>query len=242
MSPSVGIPSTRLEESKAELIARAVEVGDRGRGSDAQADSIFLQRYFKHVAPEDIVGRDPVDVFGAALANRELAQHRPQGRANVRVYTPTVDEHGWASGHTVVEVVTDDMPFLVDSVTSCLGPARHLDPPGDPPAARCAAGHHRRAAGGPGRQAGAPRRRACRSGHRLRGRRHRVVDARRDRPGERRGRAGPAHRGAAPGPVGRPRGGRGLAQDARRRAAVRRGDRRAPRRRCPTRRSPRPGS
>ncbi|MFD0631065.1 hypothetical protein ACFQ9X_04855 [Catenulispora yoronensis] len=25
---------------------------------------------------------------------------------------------GWSSGHTVVEIVTDDMPFLVDSVTS----------------------------------------------------------------------------------------------------------------------------
>ncbi len=121
MSPSVGIPTTRLEESKAELIAKAVEAGERGRSGDAHADSVFLQRYFKHVAAEDIVGRNPVDVFGAALAHRELAQHRPQGRANVRVYTPTVEEHGWASGHTVVEVVTDDMPFLVDSVTSCLG-------------------------------------------------------------------------------------------------------------------------
>ena len=34
------------------------------------------------------------------------------------MFTPTVSEHGWsAGGHTVVEVVTDDMPFLVDSVT-----------------------------------------------------------------------------------------------------------------------------
>ncbi|MGH3365432.1 MAG: NAD-glutamate dehydrogenase domain-containing protein, partial [Nocardioidaceae bacterium] len=31
---------------------------------------------------------------------------------------PTVGEHGWsAAGHTVVEIVVDDMPFLVDSVT-----------------------------------------------------------------------------------------------------------------------------
>jgi glutamate dehydrogenase len=33
------------------------------------------------------------------------------------VYTPTVEEHGWSASHTVVEVVVDDMPFLVDSVT-----------------------------------------------------------------------------------------------------------------------------
>jgi glutamate dehydrogenase len=44
----------------------------------------------------------------------------------VRVFTPTVAEHGWsAGGHTVVEVVTDDMPFLVDSVSMALDQAQH---------------------------------------------------------------------------------------------------------------------
>src|SRR5690606_7797518 len=51
---------------------------------------------------------------------RQLAAVRPQGTSSVRVFTPTVDEHGWSSGPTVVEVVTDDMPFLVDSVTMAL--------------------------------------------------------------------------------------------------------------------------
>ena len=36
----------------------------------------------------------------------------------MRVFTPTVEENGWTCSHTVVEVVTDDMPFLVDSVTN----------------------------------------------------------------------------------------------------------------------------
>ncbi len=36
----------------------------------------------------------------------------------MRVFTPTLSEHGWsAGGHSVVEVVVDDMPFLVDSLT-----------------------------------------------------------------------------------------------------------------------------
>ena len=37
------------------------------------------------------------------------------------MFTPTVPDHGWsAAAHTVVEVVTDDMPFLVDSTTMAL--------------------------------------------------------------------------------------------------------------------------
>ena len=32
------------------------------------------------------------------------------------VFNPHYGEHGWQSTHTIVEVVTDDMPFLVDSM------------------------------------------------------------------------------------------------------------------------------
>lgn len=78
----------------------------------------FLQRYYLHTAAEDLTDRDPVDIFGAAFSHYRLAENRPQGTANVRVHTPTVDENGWTCSHSVVEVVTDDMPFLVDSVTN----------------------------------------------------------------------------------------------------------------------------
>ncbi len=36
----------------------------------------------------------------------------------MRVFNPSIEEHGWQSTHTVVEIVNDDMPFLVDSVTT----------------------------------------------------------------------------------------------------------------------------
>ncbi|HEV7862727.1 MAG TPA: NAD-glutamate dehydrogenase domain-containing protein, partial [Acidimicrobiia bacterium] len=69
---------------------------------------------------EDLVGRDPVDLAGAALAHLHLAERRAPGTARVRVYTPTFDDHGWASTHSVVEVVADDMPFLLDSLSMAL--------------------------------------------------------------------------------------------------------------------------
>ncbi|MFE2267312.1 NAD-glutamate dehydrogenase [Streptomyces griseosporeus] len=131
---------TKLDEAKAELLERAARVaenspvgghlptGTTGEGSpdtpDTQGTSdresvlAFLQRYYLHTAPEDLTDRDPVDVFGAAYSHYRLAENRPQGTANVRVHTPTVEENGWTCSHSVVEVVTDDMPFLVDSVTN----------------------------------------------------------------------------------------------------------------------------
>ncbi|MGH8776470.1 MAG: NAD-glutamate dehydrogenase [Jiangellaceae bacterium] len=112
----------RLDEAKSELLAKAATVADhhRTRGHSRPDEHSFLRRYYRHVAPEDLVDRDAVDVYGAAASHRQLAEQRPQGRSQVRIHTPTVEEHGWASGHTVVEVVTDDMPFLVDSITMTL--------------------------------------------------------------------------------------------------------------------------
>ncbi|MCX5586508.1 NAD-glutamate dehydrogenase [Streptomyces erythrochromogenes] len=122
---------TKLDEAKAELLTRAARVAEhspaggllptgseQGERPDQDAVLSYLQRYYLHTAPEDLTDRDPVDVFGAALSHYRLAENRPQGTANVRVHTPTVEENGWTSSHSVVEVVTDDMPFLVDSVTN----------------------------------------------------------------------------------------------------------------------------
>ncbi|MCY0939093.1 NAD-glutamate dehydrogenase [Streptomyces sp. H34-S4] len=122
---------TKLDEAKAELLARAARVAEnspaggllptgseQGEHPDRDTTLAYLQRYYLHTAPEDLLDRDPVDVFGAALSHYRLAENRPQGTANVRVHTPTVEENGWTSSHSVVEVVTDDMPFLVDSVTN----------------------------------------------------------------------------------------------------------------------------
>ncbi|MFE4061217.1 NAD-glutamate dehydrogenase [Streptomyces sp. NPDC059096] len=89
-----------------------------GDGADRAAVLAYLQRYYLHTAPEDLAGRDSTDVLGAALSHYRLAGNRPQGTASVRVHTPTVEENGWTCSHSVVEVVTDDMPFLVDSVTN----------------------------------------------------------------------------------------------------------------------------
>ncbi|MEU6515860.1 NAD-glutamate dehydrogenase [Streptomyces sp. NPDC046978] len=122
---------TKLDEAKAELLERAARVaenspvgghlptGTTGEGTpDRDTVLAFLQRYYLHTAPEDLADRDPVDVFGAAISHYRLAETRPQGTASVRVHTPTVEENGWTCSHSVVEVVTDDMPFLVDSVTN----------------------------------------------------------------------------------------------------------------------------
>ena len=76
----------------------------------------FCRSYFVHVAPDDLLGIDAENLYGVVLSHWNFAHRRPADTAIVRAYNPSFDEHGWQSTHSVIEIVTDDMPFLVDSV------------------------------------------------------------------------------------------------------------------------------
>src|SRR5450631_1437979 len=79
----------------------------------------FLETYFANVDTKDLAEHDPKDLAGAALSHLAFATQR--GRtALVRVFNPTLREHGFVSPHTIIDVVNDDMPFLVDSVNLAL--------------------------------------------------------------------------------------------------------------------------
>ena len=120
---------TTHETDLSALLSAAVEVARSGRGSGGpprdQVDAL-VRAYYRHVAADGLVGRSDVDVYGAFASHYRLAGQRPQGTARVRVITPGSADQGWsADGHTVVEVVVDDMPFLVDSLTMELSRLLH---------------------------------------------------------------------------------------------------------------------
>ena len=82
----------------------------------------FVRQYYHWVPAEDLADRSPLDLYGAAVAHWNLAHSvREPSQAKVHVYNPEFEQHGWQSPHTVVEIVSDDMPFIVDSVTMELG-------------------------------------------------------------------------------------------------------------------------
>src|SRR5580700_7935370 len=75
----------------------------------------FLHAYYANVDAEDLAARDPAELAGMALSHLLFARQRRRS-ALVRVFNPTLREYGYASPHTVIEMVNDDMPFLVDSI------------------------------------------------------------------------------------------------------------------------------
>ena len=94
--------------------------GGRARGSvGGEPTERFLLRYYRHVATEDLLARAPEDLLGAALSHKQLAASRPaRHRQRARVHARPWSRTAGRCGHSVIEIVTDDMPFLVDSVTA----------------------------------------------------------------------------------------------------------------------------
>jgi glutamate dehydrogenase len=103
-----------MQSAKAELLHRSLAAA--GIAGDPAA-TFLVERFYRHVAPEDLLGREPKAIVDSVTELRALAQSRPQGTAVVRAANPAGGREASAA-HSVVDVVTDDMPFLVDSISA----------------------------------------------------------------------------------------------------------------------------
>ncbi len=109
-----------IEAQKAALVGDAQILADQQtEAAEHAALHRFIAELYEHAPPSDVAARTPADLCGAALALWRFGAHRRSGSAKVRVYNPT-SRDGWTSPHTIVEIVNDDMPFLVDSVTAAV--------------------------------------------------------------------------------------------------------------------------
>src|SRR5215213_8384836 len=104
---------------KRQLLDRAAAAARSGLGGKSRLPAgcepddlpALLHRYYWSEPAAEVLGHEPAELAGLALGHLKLAEVRPPGSA-------TVDVHRLPDGRAVVRLVTDDMPYLVDSVTA----------------------------------------------------------------------------------------------------------------------------
>src|SRR5580698_6717521 len=102
-------------DEKEALLAETAAVGAAAGGAAEVGDfRTYLGAYYRHVALEDLTAAGPERLAATAIEQAKLAAYRPQGRALVRVRRGQAA--ACAASRDVVDIVTDDMPFLVDSI------------------------------------------------------------------------------------------------------------------------------
>ena len=106
----------RVDERVAEVLALVAE----RFGPDAERVRRFARAYFADVIAEDIEDESTENLYGAAVSLWRWMRRRGEPGPKLRVYNPDPEQDGWRSTHTAIEIVNDDMPFLVDSVVAAL--------------------------------------------------------------------------------------------------------------------------
>jgi glutamate dehydrogenase len=94
------------------------------RGQELPCDlTELITQYYRLVPADELATAEPAELAAAVRSHLALAAERVPGRALVRLLNPTPADDGWNCRDTVVQIVTDDMPYLVDSVIAELARA-----------------------------------------------------------------------------------------------------------------------
>jgi glutamate dehydrogenase len=107
----------RAQEETAKIIEKVLA---HLRSTEAERNphaETFIRQYYSQVDPQDLAERRISDLCGAAQAHLEFMGNFKSGAAKLRAYNPQIQKDGWESTHTVIEIINDNMPFLVESVT-----------------------------------------------------------------------------------------------------------------------------
>jgi len=106
-----------IPAARKKIIERIAAIAARARHRrDPIAAQNFIRQYYRGVGEEDLSLYDNAVLAGAALGQMRFAATRKSGRAAVRVFNTDEQRDGWSSNHSIVEIVANDMPFLVDSL------------------------------------------------------------------------------------------------------------------------------
>ncbi len=69
--------ATRLQDKKADLLERVIDrLHDQLAAGQADRAEAFLRHYYRAVSPVDLLERDPLDLYGAALSHLRLGDQR----------------------------------------------------------------------------------------------------------------------------------------------------------------------
>ncbi|MBN8530262.1 MAG: NAD-glutamate dehydrogenase [Alphaproteobacteria bacterium] len=107
--------SQHLSSLLSTISARLPEVA--GKDFSPETDH-FLRLYYSGVPQINLEKLDPREACAKALATLDFMSVREPGKPKIRIFTPTASQFGWTSPHTVIEMINDDQPFLVDSVSA----------------------------------------------------------------------------------------------------------------------------
>ena len=110
---------TQKTKIKRDSLVVKAEGGERmGQKTSTSLIRKLTAEFFNQVPKQDRLLLKESDIAAVGRSVFLWAQERKPGQRKVRVFNPRLQGDGWEIPHTVIQIITNDMPFLVDSVSA----------------------------------------------------------------------------------------------------------------------------
>lgn len=83
---------------------------------DSQIFTDYVKIFYNQCFGKDFADYSTEELFNVVLASFQFFQNKPKNSFKLRLYNPSQKSDGFESKYTILDIVNDDMPFLVDSV------------------------------------------------------------------------------------------------------------------------------
>jgi len=107
-----------IDKQKQLLLEQVISILEsRLSARRAKLAALYLKYYFRRVPLDDIAREAPATLATIVSNQLDFLKIRLPGQTLTRVFNPNMETDGWESQHTIIEMLNDDMPFLVDTAT-----------------------------------------------------------------------------------------------------------------------------
>ena len=110
-----------METQKAALTEQVIAILKKQLGpGKAKMAARYVELCFRRVPIDDLAAEAPQALAAIVIGQLDFLKKRKPGEMLMRVFNPAMDTDGWDSPHTIIELINDDMPFLVDTAALAL--------------------------------------------------------------------------------------------------------------------------
>lgn len=115
-----------LEHQKQQVIDDVcLSIANQFTHDQPQLRQNLARLYYQESIPKELVLYRQEDMVGALDCLWRLIYERQADQDKVRIYGPNYEEHGWENNHTIIDIVADNRPFLISSISSALATLGH---------------------------------------------------------------------------------------------------------------------
>ncbi len=98
----------------------AEDIKKRIEGKEADKVIQFSKQIFNVLPSDELIKEDRSRLCAKVLSLWQKFRVRSDAYPQIDVFNPVLDEHGWQSNYTVIQILSCDMPFIVDSISVAL--------------------------------------------------------------------------------------------------------------------------